>query len=529
LLKKASRYFHTLRYLKWDQIRYQLWYRLRDRFFPGEYPLLENNELSFQKVKMDRFPSKGSQYFSDTNTFQFLNIDHVFNDEIDWNLDEYGKLWTYHLNYFDFLMQDQLSKEDGVGLINNFLKGIESKKDGLEPYPISLRIINWVKFFSRYQHFDHKQLSHLKAHTSMLLNKLEYHLLANHLLENAFALVFGAVVFPDDIKLNSIAAELMKRELEEQILDDGAHFELSPMYHCILLERALDAYNLLKNNEHRLEGIEEILYKKIQLMLNWLVSVKFQNGEIPYVNDSVKGQALEPNKIIEYAKLLGFEGMIIDLSSSRYRKKEFDGFELFMDLGNIQPEYQPGHAHADALSFVLHYKGKPIIVDRGISTYEKNEERQCQRSTSSHNTITINKDNQSDVWGGFRVGKRSETFIESESTNEYVAQNNGYKKYGVIHSRSWQFSKDKLVLLDLTGSGSDSVSAVSHLHFHPDVKIEKIKQGFILNDELHLKIRQSEEFVQSIDYKYCEGFNKQVVAKKIKVRFVKELQMEFKA
>ncbi len=38
-------------------------------------------------------------------TFKFLNIEHTF-DKIDWNYDGWGKLWTYNLNYFDFLLQE---------------------------------------------------------------------------------------------------------------------------------------------------------------------------------------------------------------------------------------------------------------------------------------------------------------------------------------------------------------------------------------------------------------------------------------
>jgi hypothetical protein len=42
-----------------------------------------------------------------------------------------------------------------------------------------------------------------------------------------------------------------------------------------------------------------------------------------------------------------------------------------MNCGNILPSYQPGHSHADMLHFILYVSGKPVIVDTGISTYEK--------------------------------------------------------------------------------------------------------------------------------------------------------------
>ena len=37
--------------------------------------------------------------------------------------------------------------------------------------------------------------------------------------------------------------KIYQQQVNEQILDDGAHFELSPMYHSIILEDMLDIIN----------------------------------------------------------------------------------------------------------------------------------------------------------------------------------------------------------------------------------------------------------------------------------------------
>ena len=76
---------------------------------------------------------------------------------------------------------------------------------------------------------------------------MEYHILGNHLLENGYALLFGAYYFGDK-KLYEKAYQIVSEELEEQILEDGAHFELSPMYHQILLNRLLDCIYLVNSN-----------------------------------------------------------------------------------------------------------------------------------------------------------------------------------------------------------------------------------------------------------------------------------------
>ena len=78
-----------------------------------------------------------------------------------------------------------------------------------------------------------------------LRGRLEFHLLANHLLENAFALYIGGLITNEDVFIKE-GKKLLVRELKEQVLEDGMHYERSPMYHLIILERLLDALNFAK-------------------------------------------------------------------------------------------------------------------------------------------------------------------------------------------------------------------------------------------------------------------------------------------
>ena len=108
-----------------------------------------------------------------------------------------------------------------------------------------------------------------------------------------------------------------------------------------------------------------------------------------------------------------------------------------MDIGPIGPDYIPGHAHADTFNFEFLYKKRPIIVDIGISTYEKNSRRQTERSTEYHNTIRIDEKDSSEVWGGFRVGRRAKITSYNEEKNKITATHDGYKRMGALHSRSF--------------------------------------------------------------------------------------------
>src|SRR5690606_26079574 len=231
---KIILFWNTVKYLKPIQILYRLKYSLRNTF---------SNKPSASKILCPRQGSimwsnihENDKSYLGNNNFSFLNVTYDFQKDIDWNYAESGKLWTYNLNYFDFLNQNEISTSEGISLIKDYIEKNHCLKDGLEPYPISSRGLNWIKFLGRPKTEDKEINAVLFQHYSILTKNLEYHLLANHLLENGFSLFFGSYFF-NDRGFYKMARGILIKELKEQILEDGAHFELSPMYHQIILYR----------------------------------------------------------------------------------------------------------------------------------------------------------------------------------------------------------------------------------------------------------------------------------------------------
>lgn len=244
-MNKAILLFNTVKYLKIKQVYFRLFYfvRVRCRKVIGfKYKFLKESNVTPLKL-INSIENRYSN--SINNEFYFLNLSKLFDKEIDWNYSEYGKLWTYNLTYFEYL-----KKKEDIELIYDFIKNIENIKDGLEPFPISLRGISWIKFLTKFEIKDKNIDDRLYAQYYILMDNLEYHLLGNHLLENGFSLLLGAYYFEDEI-LYKKAKEILEEELEEQILKDGGHFELSPMYHQIMLFRVLDCINLVQNNNYK--------------------------------------------------------------------------------------------------------------------------------------------------------------------------------------------------------------------------------------------------------------------------------------
>lgn len=386
--------FRTVRHLKPTQVFYQVKYRLKKPV----YVAYDSSKFQVSGFKTEPIPKFKCV---EGNAFTFLNLEHEF---AGWNFSENGMLWAYNQNYFDWINQEGYSEEEGCKWIDKFIKDLPDNKVGLDPYPIALRTINWAKFFSKYPQTATKdRLDSLYSQIKLLEKKLEYHLLGNHLLEDAYALFIVASFFGEDQLLKK-ARKLLTSQLIEQILSDGSHYEQSPMYHCILLDRLLDCININSFTE---------LEQYATRMLGHLESVKWGVGDIPLLNDSVNGIAPTTSQLFYYAKRLGLKWNKIPMKESGYRKLLAGNMEAIVDVGNITATYQPGHTHADTFNYELRIDGKPFVVDTGISTYNKTERRQLERSTAAHNCVVAEGKDSSEVWGGFRVGKRCRVKVES--------------------------------------------------------------------------------------------------------------------
>ena len=142
----------------------------------------------------------------------FLNISDSFTD---WNQTAHGALWNYNLNYMDWLLQPDLLPKEGIEWIDRFIEELPTNTAGLAPYPTALRSINWCKFFSLHQPFKNKERdTALYSQVKWLENNLEYRVLGNHLLEDAYALFIAAIYF-SDAKLYVKASRLLNQQLQE--------------------------------------------------------------------------------------------------------------------------------------------------------------------------------------------------------------------------------------------------------------------------------------------------------------------------
>lgn len=507
-MSKLSRLYHTVIHLRREQLRY----RLKNLVLPPKsFPFKEVSLTENHSGNKTSFIARQNPFIG--REIQFLNQSISFNDDMDWDYSGYGKLWTYNLNYFDFLMADSLELSQKRSLIGDFISRYNNLKTAKEPYPLSLRILNCCKFITQYQIQDTHITSLIATDVKNLSKKIEYHILGNHLLENAFALLVGGVVLGDQQSIET-GFSILKRQFPEQILGDGGHFERSPMYQQIILERVLDCINIIPA-ESRYSDITTALRLTAISMLTWLQNTTFINGDIAMVNDAAYGIASSTDQLTKYASQLEIKSTTdYKLGESGYRMIHVGVFELFIDAGDIGPDYLPAHAHCDTLSFILYLNNTPFLVDTGTSTYEVGERRQIERSTASHNTVVVKNTEQSEIWGAFRVARRAYGEILEETDSKIVATHTGYKRIGANHTRTFEWLESKITITDTVTPG---FSADAYLHFHDDVVVE-ISGDSIITPCATIKMIGAES-IRLESYELCKGFNLRVESTKACIKF----------
>jgi uncharacterized heparinase superfamily protein len=403
----------------------------------------------------------------------------------DWHNAQLPHLVLYNLHYFDDLMAVQCDRRTQwqQALVEQWIaQNPPGRGPGWEPYPLSLRIVNWIKWHLNGYPLSPSQLDSLATQVQALDEQIEFHLLANHLLANAKALVFAGIFFEGSLADRWLCrgSRLVQQQLAEQVLADGGHFELSPMYHSIILEDVLDLLNLMGAYPSVARtGWAASLPQKGVSMLRWLRAMTHPDGQIALFNDAALDIAAAPDQLHQYGVRLGLTSIpqpvdgIVHLASSGYVRMQLNESVVLADLAKIGPDYQPGHAHADTLSFEWSLGGQRVIVNSGTSCYGQSAERQRQRSTAAHNTVEVDGENSSEVWSGFRVARRAYPGdVELAQTADQLqvgGSHDGYQRLPgcVTHSRQWTLGGDRLHVLD-TLSGHPR-SAIARFHLHPDM------------------------------------------------------------
>jgi uncharacterized heparinase superfamily protein len=413
--------------------------------------------------------------------FTFLAETRSLGSAPDWDAAGASRLWRYNLHYFDWLWsllpQNAPDWETARRLTLDWIERHPPAREacGWEPYPTSLRLLNWSLLFGvRYRDRTladagfWKILSQsLRRQIQWLEKNLETHIQANHLLENLAALGCARTVFlwDDPPESQRRIQRLLQRELQEQILGDGMHYERSPMYHLRMLW-LVEVLRAAGPGELRslVAGMGETMKQALAVL-------RHPDGGIPLLNDAALGIYHDG-----WAQQAADDGPWA-LAEAGYYGARAGGDFAVIDAGRIGPDHQPGHAHADFFTFELSLGGQRVVTDTGVETYELGAKRSYDRSTAAHNTVEVGGGDSVEVWGGFRVGRRTAPKITEwkPAGTSFIleAEHEGYWHLPsrAIHRRRFSWQPGVFEIFDELMVRSE-VEAVARIHFAPGVTLE---------------------------------------------------------
>lgn len=483
----------------YNRLRFQLYHPRPDTSAPPELRIKYGTWSSCNQSPRQLGPME----------FKFIGRTHTIESPEDWNREDLPKLWLYNLHYFDDLTADGSERRTHWHreLIARWLQeNPPGRGNGWEPYPLSLRLVNWIQWLAMGNDPVDGMIDSLAVQARWLSKRLETHLLGNHLWANLKALIFAGTAFkgPEADRWRNHALKLFRRELAEQILPDGGHFERSPMYHAITIADLLDLIQLDMRYPENLPPADVCKWRHTSdKMLRWLRIMSHPDGGIAFFNDAALDIAPDEGALRSYARNLGIPithaelEPIENLSASGYVRLQNDRVVAILDLAPIGPDYLPGHAHADTLSFELSIRNQRVFVNGGTSTYAYGLQRRIERGTAIHNTVYVDGQDSSEVWASFRVGRRarvSNVFVENLDDGYLVeGSHDGYSRLPgrVYHRRRWIFSRSSIQVKDWLNGRFSNAQARFRLHPGLQVACDTPENGSIVGNEITINWRAS--------------------------------------
>lgn len=529
MLARAGLYLRTAKHIPLSQLWYFVWRRILPQNRLAATPVEAGTPMPAQFFKLAK-PLPAVKPCLQDGRFEFLSQTSSFGiDKIDWRAQEYPKLWRYHLHYFDWLKDAEPDDHWAAHSIYSWIiHNPAGCSDAWEPYPVSLRLVNWIKYFCAREQaagsLSEEWLFSLVQQGEWLKRNIEYHIRANHLFKNIAAMIWFCTFMQSEPTYRAWLkryCDLLLRELDEQFNEDGGHYERSPMYHAICLEDCLDLFNLLHKAgvDHPCVGS---LASIIQRGLAFLRLLSFSDDKVALFGDSTLHGCHDWKTLSAYwTQLTGTvddideaEGKpLVHCRDSGFVIRETSHYKIIISSGGVSPGYQPGHTHCDMGSFELCTPHGRLVVDSGVSQYAQGELRRYSRSSLAHNVVMVNGDNQHELWGEFRVGSRATIELlklamvptDCGDEAEIILRISSHSACGTPwrQTRAYHLGEHQIDIVDIVQSSSNA-SIESNFHLHPAVDIQPEGDGFNLRvaGDLAARIAVSDVANTTIEHSY---------------------------
>ncbi len=373
-----------------------------------------------------------------------------------------------------------------------------------------------------------RMLKYLYLHGRHLETYLSTYFSPNtHLTGEALGLYFLGTFLPElkeAKRWKELGYKILLNALDFQIRADGVYCEQTSYYH----RYTTDFYtNLLILRQLEDAPIEKKHQEKLIQLFDFLLFITQPNGETSLFGDDDGGRFyfLDEKNVADFRPtlavgatlfsrcdlkfastdtsaellwLLGVGGLQKFDEVEAFEPKEISkafktsGFFVMRDSWNSNANFllidcgehgffNGAHAHADALSFVLSANGESVFVDSGTYNYTSDlATRQFFRSTTAHNSLTVNGESSSITDGAFSWKSTANAALlewrEDEESVYFRGTHDGFVRFGVSYEREILLKKHSTVIL------TDSIKSVD---------LNSYELNFVLSPHVEAEIKNN--------------------------------------
>jgi len=518
IIKKVLLYFDNIRRFEFKQLFYLLINRIIKPYLPffvlkhkenlHNYSVVKSNINSlFGFVKIWRITEESliheDKYFRlfmkkvlENKSYYQLNPD----DFEGTDLEIMNNLYRFHL-IAEISNELKMTPPEKIALIVEWIDNTSVSRDSKwNGFNTSMRLINWMKIlhslpdqFQPEPNNWEKIVNSIVLHLKIVSHNIENHVPGNHVLIQYFSLWIVYNIFSEWEKSKVYSTRnknKLLKEIDKEFYKDGSHFEFSFHYHVqITLFNLIWLYGLSVIGQQISTEAKNEIEKASNLISDFL----FPDGTIPMIGDNC------------YTFLLFSKQNDVKKSDNKlvitksYAISQSGDSQIIFDIGNIGYRSNPGHGHSDLLS-IIYFNREPLFIDPGTKTYNNSKESLLQKKTISHNTLSIDGEDQAFLWGFFRwsflpshlrhsANYKNDTIIRGEFT--------GFKKrVKFIHKREVSFNEAGIILKD-SALGTGVHNIFINFILAPNIT-------FIVNEDLiilsgrenswHMKIHSKSKF-----------------------------------
>lgn len=406
---------------------------------------------------------------------------------------------------------------------------------------VALRAMNLLAVFELFRRSPQLDEARLMAllqmfdqHGAHIRRHLEFSYLAtsNHYLSDVVGLLWLGIMLPEleaASAWRAFALDEVLKEMDKQVLADGADFEASTGYHRLALELFLHSFLLARENDIE---IDDKHWRKLRAMLDYTRAYLRPDGRAPLIGDTDSGQILPVNQHTadDHAYVLALGAVVFNeprfklspdnlpeevlwlsgadgvrvyenlaMADEPARSEAFadagtyimreDDLYLLLNANDNGLEGRGSHGHNDALSLEVSACNRAFIVDPGTFVYTSNlHARQQFRSTAYHSTVEVDgaEQNSTDESTPFIIGNEAQPRVliwkVTPERDLIIAEHGGYRRLRepITHRRTVEFDKrERCWMIEdaLTGEGTHEFRF--RFHFADELKITARDDGAV--------------------------------------------------